>query len=83
MISLYAEGATRLLPSRVGSAMNNPDKVESGNLNGQAKPSATLRGKQATTSIWRTYFVSNEWSEIQHLRKTSVVCNSTGSGGRR
>lgn len=25
-----------------------------------------------SVSIWRTYFVANEWNEIQTLRKTSL-----------
>lgn len=28
-------------------------------------------GTEAPVSIWRTYFVANEWNEIQTIRKTS------------
>ncbi|XP_063715703.1 meckelin-like isoform X2 [Symsagittifera roscoffensis] len=37
-------------------------------------PSDTKKGSEASTvSIWRTYFVANEWNEIQTIRKTNVL----------
>lgn len=29
--------------------------------------------QQQPVSIWRTYFVANEWNEIQTKRKTSLI----------
>ncbi|KAM8826582.1 meckelin isoform 1-T1 [Synchiropus picturatus] len=41
----------------------------------RCKSSKTLQGEQkreaALVSIWRTYFVANEWNEIQTIRKIS------------
>ena len=31
------------------------------------------KGQQASVSIWRTYFVANEWNEIQTVRKINPI----------
>ena len=34
---------------------------------------AQQQGKEAPVSIWRTYFVANEWNEIQSCRKINNI----------
>ncbi|KAJ8042251.1 Meckelin [Holothuria leucospilota] len=38
----------------------------------QANDSTVSKGNQAPISIWRTYFVANEWNELQATRKSHV-----------
>ena len=37
------------------------------------KPKEQVNGNSVPVSIWRTYFVANEWNEIQSLRKIRPV----------
>ncbi|XP_054290013.1 meckelin-like [Macrosteles quadrilineatus] len=37
------------------------------------RPRATSNKQSQPVSIWRTYFVANEWNEIQSSRKTSLT----------
>lgn len=41
-------------------------------LNGSSNQQNSVPESQKV-SIWRTYFVANEWNEIQTLRKTSLT----------
>ena len=38
-----------------------------------ASNDAQQQGKEAPVSIWRTYFVANEWNEIQSCRKINNI----------
>jgi len=45
------------------------------NFHSCASTVKTVKSASSAVSIWRTYFVANEWNEIQTHRKTNPVFN--------